>query len=512
LVLGSWLSSNAILLLNPPMETPIRDKYEAVIGLEIHAQLRTESKIFCGCSTRFGDEPNSNTCPVCLGLPGALPVMNRRVIEMAARAALALNLNINHESIFSRKNYFYPDLPKGYQISQYDRPFSERGWVEIPTSERNESGHATEWRTKRFGITRLHLEEDAGKSLHEGMPDATKSYVDLNRSGVPLAEIVSEPDFRSSWEAYDYMQYLRRTLLYVGVCDGNMEEGSLRCDANVSVRLRGAEKYGTKVELKNLNSFRFVQKALEYEIDRQIAAIEAGETIPQETRLWNERESKTYSMRSKEEAHDYRYFPEPDLPPLITAEDLIQKLRAELPELPEARRRRFVDEYELSLEDAAHLTDSRAIADYFETTARACGNAKASANWILNELLREMKSAAGDISSSPVSPQSLAAMIRMIDSGAISGKTAKDVLVRMYQSGKSAEEVVQEIGGSQVSDEASILAFVDQAIQSNPRQLEQYRAGKTGLFGFFVGQVMKQSGGRANPQMVNEVLKKTLEG
>jgi len=438
--------------------------------------------------------------------------MNGRVIEMAARAALALNLNVNHESIFSRKNYFYPDLPKGYQISQYDRPFSDRGWVEIPTSERNESGHATEWQTKRFGITRLHLEEDAGKSLHEGMPDTTKSYVDLNRSGVPLAEIVSEPDLRSSWEAYDYMQYLRRTLLYVGVCDGNMEEGSLRCDANVSVRLRGAEKYGTKVELKNLNSFRFVQKALEYEIDRQIAAVEAGEKIPQETRLWNERESKTYSMRSKEEAHDYRYFPEPDLPPLIAPEDLIQKLRAELPELPEARRRRFVDEYQLSFEDAAHLTDSRAIADYFETTARACGNAKASANWILNDLLREMKSAAGDISSSPVSPQSLAAMIKLIDSGGISGKMAKDVLVRMYQSGKSAEEVVQEIGGSQLSDEASILALVDQAIQSNPRQLEQYRGGKTGLFGFFVGQVMKLSGGRANPQMVNDLLKKALEG
>ncbi len=489
----------------------MRDKYEAVIGLEIHAQLKTDSKIFCGCSTRFGDEPNSNTCPVCLGLPGALPVMNRRVIEMAARAALALNLNVNHESIFSRKNYFYPDLPKGYQISQYDRPFSERGWVEIPTSERNEFGHATEWQTKRFGITRLHLEEDAGKSLHEGMPDATKSYVDLNRSGVPLAEIVSEPDFRSSWEAYDYMQYLRRTLLYVGVCDGNMEEGSLRCDANVSVRVRGAEKFGTKVELKNLNSFKFLQKALEYEIDRQIAAVEAGEKIPQETRLWNDRESKTYAMRSKEEAHDYRYFPEPDLPPLITAEELIQRLRAEMPELPEARRRRFVDEYELTFEDAAQLTDSRVMADYFEEVARASGNAKAATNWILNELTRELKSAGVDIAHSPLSALQLAGMIKLIDSGGISGKMAKDVLVRMYQSGRPAEEVVREIGGSQVSDEASIRAFVDQAIQSNPRQLEQYRGGKTGLFGFFVGQVMKLSGGRANPQVVNEVLKNALE-
>jgi aspartyl-tRNA(Asn)/glutamyl-tRNA(Gln) amidotransferase subunit B len=490
----------------------MRDKYDVVIGLEIHAQLKTESKIFCGCSTRFGDEPNSNTCPVCLGLPGALPVLNRRVIEMAARAALALNLNINHESIFSRKNYFYPDLPKGYQISQYDRPFSEHGLVEIPTSERNESGHAVEWKLKRFGITRLHLEEDAGKSLHEGMPETTKSYVDLNRSGVPLAEIVSEPDLRSSWEAYDYMQYLRRTLLYIGVCDGNMEEGSLRCDANVSVRLRGAEKFGTKVELKNLNSFRFLQKAIEYEIDRQIGAIEGGGTIAQETRLWNERESKTYSMRSKEEAHDYRYFPEPDLPPLVIADDLIEKMRAELPELPESRRQRFTDEYGLSFDDAAQLTDSRGMADYFETAARACGNARAAANWILNELLHEMKSGGTDIDASPVSAQALAEMIKLIDSGSISGKMAKDVLVGMYRSGKSAEEIVREMGGSQVSDEATIREFAGRAIAANPKQLEQYRSGKANLFGFFVGQVMKLSGGRANPQVVNEVLKRALEG
>ena len=489
----------------------MRDKYETVIGLEIHAQLNTESKIFCGCSTRFGDEANSNVCPVCLGLPGALPVLNRRVVELAARAALALNLNINCRSIFSRKNYFYPDLPKGYQISQYDRPFSEHGWVEIPTSERDELGHATEWRTKKFCITRLHLEEDAGKSLHEGMPDPTRSYVDLNRSGVPLAEIVSEPDFRSSWEAYDYMQYLRRTLSYIGVCDGNMEEGSLRCDANVSVRLRGANEFGTRVELKNLNSFRFLQKALEYEIDRQIATIEAGGKVVQETRLWNEHESKTYSMRSKEEAHDYRYFPEPDLPPLVIDDELIEKQRAELPELSEARRRRFIDEYGLSLEDASQLTDSRETAEYFEATARTSGNAKASANWILNELVREMKSSATDFSSVPVSPEALAAMIKMIDSGGISGKMAKDVLVRMYQTGRTAEEIVSEMGGSQVSDEAAIREFVDRAIAANPKQLEQYRAGKTSLVGFFVGQVMKLSSGRANPQVVNDVLKKALE-
>ncbi|HYV04902.1 MAG TPA: Asp-tRNA(Asn)/Glu-tRNA(Gln) amidotransferase subunit GatB [Blastocatellia bacterium] len=489
----------------------MNEKYEVVIGLEIHAQLKTDSKIFCACSTKFGGEPNANTCPVCLGLPGALPVLNRRVVDLAGRAALALNLNINHESIFSRKNYFYPDLPKGYQISQYDRPFSEHGWVEIPTAERNESGHAIEWRNKRFRITRLHIEEDAGKSLHEGMSDTTRSYVDLNRSGVPLAEIVSEPDFRSSWEAYDYMQYLRRTLQYIDVCDGNMEEGSLRCDANVSVRLRGAEKFGTRVELKNLNSFRFLQKAIDFEVERQIETIEAGGKVVQETRLWNERESKTYAMRSKEEAHDYRYFPEPDLPPLCVDEHFIGQLQSEMPELPEALRQRFISQYGLSLDDAGQLTEMRALAEYFEATTRACGNAKAAANWILNELLRELKNTGVEIVASPVSSASLGGMIKLIDEGSISGKMAKDVLIEMYRSGKPVDEVVREAGGSQLSNEDELQVLAEKAVAANPKQLEQYRAGKTSLFGFFVGQVMKLSGGRANPQVVNDVLRRILE-
>jgi aspartyl-tRNA(Asn)/glutamyl-tRNA(Gln) amidotransferase subunit B len=490
----------------------MREKYEAVIGLEIHAQLKTDSKIFCGCSTRFGDEPNANTCAVCLGLPGAMPVLNRKAVEMATRAALSLNLRVSRESIFSRKNYFYPDLPKGYQISQYDRPFSEHGWVEIPTAERNQSGHAVEWRMKRFQITRLHIEEDAGKSLHEGMPEsATKSYVDLNRSGVPLAEIVSEPDFRSSWEAYDYVQYLRRTLQYIGVCDGNMEEGNLRCDANVSVRLRGAEAFGTKVELKNLNSFRFLQRAIEYEIDRQIAALEAGNRVVQETRLWSEKDSKTYSMRSKEEAHDYRYFPEPDLPPLVVTEAAIESTSREMPELPEARRRRFIEQYELSFDDATQLTDARAMADYFEVAARSSGNAKAAANWILNELVRELKNSGADISRSPISARSLAELIEMIERGTISGKMAKEILVEMYGSGKSAEEIARERGGTQISDEAEIRRLVEKAVSENPKQVDAYRAGKSSLAGFFVGLVMKASGGRANPQVINKVLKEALE-
>jgi aspartyl-tRNA(Asn)/glutamyl-tRNA(Gln) amidotransferase subunit B len=490
----------------------MRDRYEVVIGLEVHAQLKTASKIFCGCSTRFGDEPNSNTCPVCLGLPGALPVLNIKVVELAARAALALNLRINRESIFARKNYFYPDLPKGYQISQYDQPFSEAGWVEIATSERDVTGHPHEWRTKRFGITRLHIEEDAGKSIHDGMPDSDmRTYVDLNRSGTPLAEIVSEPDFRSSWEAYDYVQYLRRTLQFVDACDANMEEGNLRCDANVSVRPVGQKEFGTKVELKNLNSVRFLQRALEYEIDRQIAVIEGGGRVVQETRLWSERENRTYTMRSKEEAHDYRYFPEPDLPPLRVDEAWLAEVRSTLPELPEALRERFIGEYGLGHEDAALLSATRPLAAYFEEAAGEAGNARSAANWIKNELLRELEAHDLDIAASPVPAARLGEFIRALEGGDISGPQAKKILPLMVESGRTLDEIVEELGGGQINDPDAVRAIVENVIAANPKQVEQFRAGKEALFGFFVGQVMKLSSGKANAKLANEILREMLK-
>lgn len=491
----------------------MRNKYGVVIGLEVHAQLKTDSKIFCGCSTRFGDEPNANTCPVCLGLPGALPVLNEKVVEYATRTALALNLHVNEESIFSRKNYFYPDLPKGYQISQYKEPFSEHGWVEIMTGERDETGHPRDLQLKRFGITRMHLEEDAGKSLHDGMPDSdTRTYVDLNRSGTPLAEIVSEPDFRSSWEAYDYVQYLRRVLQYVETCDTNMEEGSLRCDANVSVRPVGREAFGTKVELKNLNSVRFLQRALEYEIDRQIAVIEAGGEIVQETRLWNERENRTYTMRTKEDAHDYRYFPEPDLPPLRVDPATIEEIRAGLPELPEALRRRFGAEYGLSHEDAVVLTGSRALARYFEETVKACGNARSSANWIKNELLRELDARRIEVDESPVSPARLAELIAEVDGGRISGAQAKELLPKLVDTTTPLAELVEELGGGQINDVDVLREIVGAIIAANPKQLEQYRSGKEALFGFFVGQTMKATDKKANAKIANDLLKEMLAG
>jgi aspartyl-tRNA(Asn)/glutamyl-tRNA(Gln) amidotransferase subunit B len=485
--------------------------WETIIGLEIHAQLSTESKIFCGCSTRFGDEPNANTCPVCLGLPGALPVLNRRVVELGARAALSLGLQINNQSIFSRKNYFYPDLPKGYQISQYDKPFSANGELEIMTAERDEAGHPVEWRVKKIAITRLHLEEDAGKNVHEGLPEVNRfSYIDLNRAGTPLAEIVTEPDFRTSWEAYDYVNHVRRALQWVGASEADMEKGNLRCEANVSVRRRGDEKFGTKVELKNLNSVRFMQRAIEFEVERQIGVLESGGRLQQETRLWDERAAETRVMRSKEEAHDYRYFPEPDLPPLIVSDDFIARVRAEMPELPEARRRRFMDQYGLPYTDASQLTAERSLADYYEQAAASSGNPRAAANWIRSELLRELEAAGTPAAASPVAADALGALVRLIDAGKISGKQGKDVLVEMFQTGKSAAAIVAEQGLVQVSDSSEIDALIDQVLAANPQQVTAYRAGKETLFGFFVGQVMKASQGKANPKVVNERLKEKL--
>ena len=485
--------------------------WETIIGLEIHAQLSTESKIFCGCSTRFGDEPNSNTCPVCLGLPGALPVLNRRVIELGARAALSLGLHINEKSIFARKNYFYPDLPKGYQISQYDQPFSAHGQLEIMTAERDEAGHPVEWRPKQITITRLHLEEDAGKNVHEGLPDIDRySYIDLNRAGTPLAEIVTEPDFRSSWEAYDYVNHVRRALQWVGASDADMEKGNLRCEANVSVRRIGDEKLGTKVELKNLNSVRFMQRGIEFEVNRQIGVLESGGRLQQETRLWDERAGETRVMRSKEEAHDYRYFPEPDLPPLIVSDELVERVRAEMPELPEARRRRFMEQYNLSFSDASHLTSERSLADYYEQAAEASGNPRSAANWMRSELLRELENAGLPAGDSPVLAADLGALVRLIDEEKISGKQGKDVLVEMFQSGKSAAAIIEEQGLVQLSDSGEIDSIIDQVLAANSQQLESYQAGKESLFGFFVGQIMKASKGKANPKVVNERLKAKL--
>ena len=489
------------------------NNWETVIGLEIHAQLSTASKIFCGCSTHFGDEPNANTCPVCLGLPGALPVLNWRVVELGARAALSLGLHINERSVFARKNYFYPDLPKGYQISQYDQPFSANGVLEIMTAQRDAAGHARNWTAKTVRITRLHLEEDAGKNVHEGLPEVDRySYVDLNRAGTPLAEIVTEPDFRSSWEAYDYVNHVRRALQWVGASEADMEKGNLRCEANVSVRRAGDSSFGTKVELKNLNSVRFMQRAIEYEVERQIAALEAGERLVQETRLWDERAAQTRVMRSKEEAHDYRYFPEPDLAPLIVTRKFIDDVERSMPELPEARRQRFMEQYDLSFSDASQLTSNLALADYYEAAAKAAVNPRGAANWIRSELLREIENACVSAADCPVSPAELGALVRFIDEGTINGKQGKEVLAEMFASGKSAAAVIEERGLVQVSDTGEIDRVIDEVIAASPAQLAQYRAGKEALFGYFVGQVMKASKGKANPKIVNERLKEKLKG
>jgi aspartyl-tRNA(Asn)/glutamyl-tRNA(Gln) amidotransferase subunit B len=480
-----------------------RTRYEAVIGLEVHVQLLTRSKIFCPCSTRFGDPPNSNTCPVCLGLPGALPVLNREAVTMAMKAAIALNCAINTRSRFARKNYFYPDLPKGYQISQYDEPLAEYGWTELEVDGAR----------KRIGITRVHLEEDAGKSLHEGFPDSDrKSYIDLNRSGVPLIEIVSEPDLRTPEEAYEYLSRLKTLMLYLEVSDCNMEEGSLRCDANVSVRPVGTTALGTKTEVKNLNSFRFLQKALAYEIGRQTEILGNGGTITQETRLWNSKEQRTYGMRSKEFAHDYRYFPEPDLLPLVVSEPWKEEVRRALPELPEARKQRFIREYALPDYDATQLTSSKPLASYFEVAAKGSGAPKLAANWILSELLYALKEAGKDITESPVAASNLVELLVLIDKGTVSGKMGKEILAEMFASGKRASEVMAEKGLEQINDAQQLAALAHEIMSKNPAQVESYRKGKTATLGWFVGQMMKATRGQANPQMVQEVLKKELTG
>ncbi len=486
-------------------------EFEPVIGLEVHAQLLTSSKLFCSCSTQFGAPPNTNTCPVCLGLPGALPVVNREAVNMAVKAAIAFGCHINAASIFARKNYFYPDLPKGYQISQFDLPLGEHGRVLIFSGDRTEAGKIVNRREKAFGITRLHMEDDAGKSIHEGMRDAdSKSFVNLNRSGTPLIEIVSEPDFRSSQEAYDYMIHLRKTLLFIGVCDGNMEEGSLRCDANISVRPKGSEKLGTKVEIKNLNSFRFLQRALDFEFKRQVRALSEGGQIDQETRLWDESEGRTFLMRTKEEAHDYRYFPEPDLLPLKLDPSWIAQVKTELPELPGSMIHRLMEEYSLSVDEALLLTATPALAQYFEKCSQASKNPRASANWIMGDLAYALKSSGKDIEDSPIPPNDLAELIRTIDSGEISGKIAKAVFEEMARTQEKPAEIIQRLGLVQVSDEASLSAIIDKVMSANPRQLDEYRSGKTKVLGFFVGQVMKETKGQANPKVVNELLRKKL--
>jgi aspartyl-tRNA(Asn)/glutamyl-tRNA(Gln) amidotransferase subunit B len=481
-----------------------RAKYEPVIGLEVHVQLLTATKIFCSCSARFGSAPNSSVCPVCLGLPGALPVLNRRVVEFAVRAAMALNCEVHETSVFARKNYFYPDLPKGYQISQYDKPLAERGFIEIGAGGTR----------KKISITRVHLEEDAGKSLHEGFAGSGETTaVDLNRSGTPLIEIVSEPDLATPEEAHEYLTRLKEIILYTGVSDCNMEEGSLRCDANVSVRPQGQTELGTKTEIKNVNSFRFIREALIYEIDRQVEVLASGGKITQETRLYNANEGKTYSMRSKEQAHDYRYFPEPDLLPLVVGEKWRQQIRNTLPELPEARRQRMVGDYGISGQDAAVLTSSQALADQFEQAAKAALNPKRVANLVQGELLGRLKAKNLEIEQSPISMNGIAQSADLVESGAISGKMLKDFYDLCFEQGKDFPAVYEEQGRPRQSRDTSALEkIIDALIAANPKQVEQYRAGKKTVAGFFVGQVMKASQGQANPELVNALVAKKLDG
>ena len=490
----------------------MKEGWEVIIGMEIHAQLATETKIFCGCATSFGHDPNTNTCPVCLGLPGALPVLNKKVVELGAKAAMSLGLEVQETSIFSRKNYFYPDLPKGYQISQYDKPFSANGELTIMTAERDENGRVKEWKPLKIRLERMHLEEDAGKNVHEGLPDVDKySYVDLNRAGTPLGEIVTAPDFRTSWQAYDYVNHVRRVLQWVGASDADMEKGNLRCEANVSVRKIGESAFRNKAELKNLNSVRFMQKAIEFEIARQIEAHEKGEGVDQESRLWDEKNNVTRFMRSKEDAHDYRYFPEPDLQPLCVTSELIERIRSEMPELPDTIRDRFIKDYELSFSDASQLVSEQSLANYYETTAKASGNPRVSANFVLSELQRELNNADKSSAESPVSPEDLAVLIKTLDSGSINNNQAKEVLIEMFKSGKTADVVISEKGFEQISDSAEIEKIVDEIIEKNENQVTAYRGGNDKLFGFFVGQVMKASKGKANPKIVNDLLREKLK-
>ena len=477
-----------------------RSDWEAVIGLEVHAQLLTDSKIFCGCSTAFGAPPNSQTCPVCLGLPGSLPVLNERVVEFGVRLGLALNCTIREHSVFARKNYFYPDLPKGYQISQHELPLCENGHLVIDTPEGE----------KKVGIIRAHLEEDAGKNLHD--PEGGPSRVDLNRAGVPLMEIVSAPDIRSSDEAVEYLKNLRSILVYIGVNDGNLEEGSLRCDANVSVRKRGETGFRTRVEIKNLNSFRFLKQAIDFEIERQIRVWEEGGQVVQETRLFDAQAGVTRSMRSKEEAQDYRYFPEPDLPPLRVDEALVARVRESLPELPREKQARFVREYQLSAYDASVLVADKAVADYYEQAVAAYGtNPKTVANWVINEVLRLIKENPEGIRATRAEPERLAALLRLLDEGRINAGSAKAILEEVHRTGEEPEAVMRARGLEQVSDVGVIEEAVARVIAANPAELEKYRAGKKAVFGFFMGQVMRELKGQGDPKLVSEALRRALD-
>jgi len=476
---------------SPPTE------YEAVIGLEIHAQLLTESKIFCSCPTTFGAEPNTQVCPVCLGMPGVLPVINKKAVIYTIKTGLALNCRISPFSRFARKNYFYPDLPKGYQISQYELPLCEDGYLDI-----NLDGIK-----RRIGIIRIHLEEDAGKNIHDG----DYSLVDLNRAGVPLMEIVTRPDIRSPKEAAQFMKRLRQILRYLGVCDGNMEQGSLRCDANVSVRPAGSSELGVKTEIKNINSFRFVEKALEYEIERQINLLKEGGRIIQETRLWDPKTETTQSMRSKEEAHDYRYFPEPDLVPVEVSPDLIEEIKSELPELPHEKEERFIKEYGLPPYDASFVSEELPIAEWFEKAVRLGGQPKAVANWIMGELSRLLNETNLPFEKCPVTPELMVKLLNLIDKGTISQKIAKTVFEEIFRTGKDPEEIIKEKGLVQITDESAIEKVIEEVLKNSPREVERYRAGEEKLMGFFVGQVMKLTKGKASPQLVNEILNKRLK-